>query len=67
MSQADLGQLIHDLKTPLSIISMGVEALKNVRGDDEQFALLAKMIVDEGIKPLDAMINSLGNVQAIER
>lgn len=60
-SSAELQQLIHDLKTPLSIISMAVEALQSVRHDDEQFAHLSKMIIDEGVTPLNAMIESLGN------
>ena len=62
-SSTELQQLIHDLKTPLSIISMAVEALKSVRHDDEQFAHLTKMIEDEGVKPLNAMLDSLGNSQ----
>lgn len=61
MSRAELSQLIHDLKTPLSIISMGVEALKNVRYDGAQFDVITKMIAEEGIKPLNAMIDSLGD------
>jgi len=66
MLHADLSLLIHDLKTPLSIISMGVEALKNSRHDDGQYAELTKMIVDEGIKPLNAMIDLLGSGQLTE-
>jgi signal transduction histidine kinase len=62
----ELQQLIHDLKTPLSIISMAVEALQSVRHDDAQFAHLSKMILDEGVKPLNAMIDSLGNGQRVE-
>ena len=65
-SSAELQQLIHDLKTPLSIISMAVEALQSVRNDDAMFAHLSKMILDEGVKPLNAMIDALGNSRRLE-
>ncbi len=61
MSQTDLHQFVHDFRTPLSIISMGVEALKNARHDEAQFAQISMMILEEGVKPLDSMISMLGN------
>jgi|GEM_PF-3222238 len=56
-----LRQLAHDLRTPLSIISMGLEILKQVRHDDEQFAHMLKMITTEGVEPLKTMIADLAN------
>ena len=52
-------QLIHDLRTPLSIICMGLDALKHVRHDDEQFAQILKMISSEGTGPLKEFIAGL--------
>jgi K+-sensing histidine kinase KdpD len=39
-----LRQLAHDLRTPLSVISMGLEILKQVRQDEEQFTRAVTMI-----------------------
>lgn len=59
MYRQRLRQLAHDLRTPLSIISMGVEALKSVRTDAEEFATLVAMIEDEGIARLKEALTSL--------
>jgi signal transduction histidine kinase len=60
-SYAELQQWIHDLRTPLSIISMGVDALQRVRHDDQQFKELSEMIAREGIGPLNRLLDELGN------
>ena len=49
---ANLRKLAHDLRTPLSIISMGIEILKQVRNDDEQFQRVLTMMSSEGVGPL---------------
>ena len=52
----DLRQLIHDLRTPLSVIAMGLEILKQVRNDDENFNRIVAMIADEGVEPMKRML-----------
>ncbi len=59
MYRQRLRQLAHDLRTPLSIISMGVEALKSVRTDAEEFATLVTMIENEGIARLKEALTAL--------
>jgi signal transduction histidine kinase len=63
-SFAELQQWIHDIRTPLSIISMGVDALDRARHDDGQFVELSQMIVNEGIKPLNDLLDALGKPDA---
>lgn len=60
-SYTELQQWIHDLRTPLSIISMGVEALQRVRLDEKQFQELTEMILSEGVTPLNLLLDALGN------
>lgn len=43
-NQHPLRQLVHDLRTPLGVISMGLEALEFVRTDDEKFDMLVQMM-----------------------
>lgn len=51
-----LHQLVHDLRTPLSVISMGIEILKQVRQDPEQFSRVTTMIAEEGIEPIKRLL-----------
>jgi signal transduction histidine kinase len=60
-SFAELQQWVHDLRTPLSIISMGVEALQRVRHDEQQFDELTDMILREGVGPLNSLLDALGS------
>jgi signal transduction histidine kinase len=60
-SYAELQQWVHELRTPLSIISMGVEALQRVRHDERQFDELSAMIMREGVRSLDNLLTSLAN------
>lgn len=60
-SYIELQQWVHELRTPLSIISMGVEALQRVRDDERQFEELSAMILHEGVRPLNELLNALGN------
>jgi len=54
-----LRQLAHDLRTPLSIMSMGLEVLQHVRNDDEQFGEMCRMMSREGIEKIKALIEAL--------
>lgn len=56
---ANLRKLAHDLLTPLSIISMGLEILGHVRNDDEQFERMLKMMSSEGVNPLKRAIDEI--------
>jgi signal transduction histidine kinase len=56
-----LRQLTHDLRSPLSILSMGVETLKSLRADEQQFDLVCSMLSKEGIEPLKEMISRLAD------
>jgi K+-sensing histidine kinase KdpD len=55
----EIRQLVHDLRTPLSVICMGLEVLKAVRHDEEQFSQLLQMMSAEGTQPLKALIAKL--------
>ena len=59
-----LRQLAHDLRTPLSVISMGLEILKQVRHDDEQFARVMTMISAEGVEPMKTLIANVADLAA---
>ena len=63
-SYSELQQWAHDLRTPLSIISMGVEALQRVRHDDRQFNELMDIIQRDGINSLNNLLDALGNENA---
>jgi signal transduction histidine kinase len=39
-------QLAHDLRSPLSVISMSLEILPSVRNDEEQFLMLCNMMTN---------------------
>lgn len=54
-----LRQLAHDLRTPLSILVMGLEALKRLKPDDPQFKLIVEMMTREGTQPIRGFIDSL--------
>lgn len=57
--QKSLRQLAHDFRTPLSVICMGLEALKHVRHDEQQFDELLRMMVSEGTERLKALISEM--------
>lgn len=56
---SNLRKLAHDLRTPLSIISMGLEILKQVQNDDEQFQRVLAMMSSEGVVPLKRAIDDI--------
>ncbi|SFJ18199.1 histidine kinase dimerization/phospho-acceptor domain-containing protein [Planctomicrobium piriforme] len=57
--QQRLRQLAHDLRSPLTVISMGLEALQHARKDDQEFRTLCDMIEQQGIAVLQAKLESL--------
>ncbi len=58
-SPGSLGKLVHDLRTPLSVISMGLEILKQVRHDEEQFGRVLAMISQEGVEPMKRLLTEV--------
>lgn len=59
-----LRQLAHDFRTPLSVVAMGLEALKHVRHDEQQFQEMLQMITLEGTERLKSLINDLAEEAA---
>ena len=59
IDHSNVRKLAHDLRTPLSIISMGLEILRQVRNDDEQFNRVLSMMSSEGVYPLKRMIDEI--------
>lgn len=64
---AQLRQFAHDLLTPLSVVSMGLEILNQVRHDDEQFTRILTMIRTEGVEPLKTMIAEIANHRKVPK
>ena len=58
-SAGPVRQLVHDLRTPLSVISMGLEILKQVRHDEEQFGRVLAMISQEGVEPMKRLLTEV--------
>jgi len=58
-AQQKIRRLAHDLRTPLSILSMGLEVLPHVRNDEEQFAEMCRTMTREGIEKITALIEAL--------
>lgn len=63
-SHAALRKLIHDIRSPFSVISMGVEALRSLRNDEEQFNAICDTVEQEGIEKLRAKLDELPDVIA---
>ncbi len=51
-----LRQLEHDIKTYLGVVTMGMQALKLVREDPDEFAEMHQSIEEEGVEPLKAIV-----------
>lgn len=49
-------KLAHDLRSPLSIIAMGVEATRAMKNDPHQIDALCDMMAREGVEPIKRMI-----------
>jgi signal transduction histidine kinase len=54
-----LRKLAHDLRSPLSIISMGIEATRAMKNDPTQLDALCDMMAREGVEPLKRIISDL--------
>jgi hypothetical protein len=61
---AELRQLIHDIRSPFSVISMGIEALRALRTDELQFNSICDTVEQEGVEKLRAKLDSLPDVIA---
>lgn len=57
-----LRQCVHDVRTPLGIISTGLEALILVRDDPEQFSAIYETIRREGVDALTQKVDKLVEV-----
>jgi signal transduction histidine kinase len=56
--QNRLRKLAHELRTPLSVICMGLQVLESVRNDDEQFKTIHQFMNSAG-KELTHLIDSM--------
>ena len=57
-------KLAHDLRTPLSILSMGIEAIRVMKNDPAQCDMLCEMMAKEGIESMKRIIEEMVNVRA---
>ncbi|TWU14331.1 hypothetical protein CA54_31760 [Symmachiella macrocystis] len=51
-----LRRLAHEIKSHLGVVTMGMQALKLVREDPDEFAEIHKSIEKEGVEPLKAIV-----------
>jgi hypothetical protein len=54
-----LRQLIHDIRSPFSVICMGLDALRALREDEEQFLAICDTIEQEGIARMREKLDEL--------
>lgn len=54
-----LRQLNHDLRSPLSTIAMGIEALRVLKGDPEQVDMLLDMMSEQGVEAIKKILEEL--------
>ena len=52
-------KLAHDLRTPLSVMSMGVEAIRIMKNDPEQCDALCEMMAREGIESMKRILEEV--------
>lgn len=57
--QQKLRQLAHDVRGHLAAVTMGLEALKLLRDDEDQFLEVYQTVRDEGIEPLKVRLGEL--------
>jgi len=55
----ELRQLAHNIQTPLSVISMGLEAIKAVPPGSAEFNTMLGMMRDSGVEELKTAISQL--------
>jgi len=51
-----LRKLAHDLRSPLSIVAMGIEATRAMKHDPDQLDALCDMMAREGVEPIKRII-----------
>lgn len=54
-----LRKLAHDLRSPLSIIAMGIEATRAMKNDPSQLDALCDMMAREGVEPIKRIITEM--------
>ncbi len=54
-----LRQLNHDLRSPLSTIAMGIEALRAVKHDPAQVDMLLDMMSEQGVEAIKKILEDL--------
>lgn len=52
-------KLAHDLRSPLSIMAMGIEAVRALKSDPEQIEAICDMMAQQGIEPMKNMITEM--------
>jgi hypothetical protein len=56
---SDYRQLAHDIKSQLAVVSLGMEALKGVRSNADEFASVMESIRRDGVEPLKQSVSDL--------
>ena len=51
----------HDLRAPMSTISMGLELLASVRDNDVEFAKISRMMQERGLDELKRLLDDFAN------
>lgn len=54
-----LRQLNHDLRSPLSTIAMGIEAVRALKHDPEQVDMLLDMMSEQGVEAMKKILDDL--------
>ncbi len=54
-----LHKLAHDLRTPLSIIAMGIEAIRALKHDPAQLDAICDMMSAQGVEAIKQHINRM--------
>ena len=54
-----LRQLNHDLRSPLSTIAIGIEALRALKHDPEQVDILLDMMAEQGVEAIKKILDDL--------
>ena len=52
-------QIDHDIKSTLSVITIGLQALEGACGEPAEFSELRTLIEDQGVEPLKKLIAKL--------
>lgn len=63
----EIRQLEHDIKNHLSVITMGMLAMRECRDDETRFNEMYDTIVEGGVTPLKQLIKDIVNVSKNER